>query len=278
MPSPALTEATAAYTALKSAFVDAPSPDLDKCASLLTTAKLALAKAGALVVVDPSKAASLSAELTVAREILEIGALYSIHAHSIPDFERYFSQLLPYYTDLAAAIPTPSPRHRMLRGLHLLSLLAQSRIAEFHAALERIPADWVDGEDVYIAHAVRLEQALMEGAYNKVWTARTQVPCREATWFVELLMGTIRNEIASCAERSYTHLPMQDVATLLFFPAGASQLPEVRDFCAERGWSIAGGAVPVVQFGGLEAESAAIDAHAVIRDVIGYAREIERIV
>lgn len=39
-------------------------------------------------------------ELTIARDILEIGAQYSAFKKDIPSFERYFAQLKYYYFDL----------------------------------------------------------------------------------------------------------------------------------------------------------------------------------
>lgn len=38
-------------------------------------------------------------ELTIAREVLEIGAQYSAYKKDIPSFERYFAQLKCYYFD-----------------------------------------------------------------------------------------------------------------------------------------------------------------------------------
>lgn len=57
----------------------------------------------------------------------------------------------------------------------------------------------------------------MEGSYSKVWNAREEAPAEEYRFFVDSLMGTIRNEIASCEEAAYDSLPLKDAATLLFF-------------------------------------------------------------
>ena len=53
-----------------------------------------------------------------------------------------------------------SPRMFMLLGL------AQTRISEFHTELEAIGSQNL--KNVYINHPVSIEQALMEGSYNKV--------------------------------------------------------------------------------------------------------------
>jgi hypothetical protein len=95
----------------------------------------------------------------------------------------------------------------------------------------------------YISHPVNLERWLMEGSYSKVWGARSQMPMEEYRYFVDLLVDTIRwgflfefstrnlysdcvnfvclrshrNEIASCQEKAYSSLPLNDAGTLLFF-------------------------------------------------------------
>lgn len=91
-------------------------------------------------------------------DILEIGALYSVRVQNIPAFERYISQLAPYYRDYrcrilarftgqrsgALTLPVhssvlpPSERRFPLLGLDLLRLLAQNKIAQFHTVLESL--------------------------------------------------------------------------------------------------------------------------------------------
>jgi 26S proteasome regulatory subunit N12 len=109
-----------------------------------------------------------------------------------------------------------------LLGLNLLCLLAQNRIADFHTQLELIDADQLHS-NIYIKHPVQLEQCLMEGSYNKVYRARSDVPAEEYLFFMDMLMGTIRNEIASCFEKAYVTLPLADASTLLHF-ANSSEL------------------------------------------------------
>ena len=61
-------------------------------------------------------------------------------------------------------------RYQLL-GLHLLCLLAQYRVAEFHTELERLPGNEIQN-NVYIEHSVSLEQYIMEESYNKVLLAK----------------------------------------------------------------------------------------------------------
>ena len=44
----------------------------------------------------------------------------------------------------------------------------------------------------YIQHASQLEQWIMEGAYNKVLAARSNVPDQAYLYFMDKLMATIR--------------------------------------------------------------------------------------
>ena len=85
-------------------------------------------------------------------------------------------------------------------GLNLLCLLAQNRVAEFHTELERLPGKEIQN-NVYIKHPVSLEQYIMEGSYNKVLLAKGNVPAESYNFFIDILMDTVRNEIASCLEK-----------------------------------------------------------------------------
>jgi 26S proteasome regulatory subunit N12 len=141
-------------------------------------------------------------------DILEIGVFWSIRAQDIPSFDRYFSQLYTFYTDyrcvsafysdscsligIRSSLP-PSKREFAVRGLNLIRLLTQNRIADFHTTLESLPlpADEIN-TNPYIRHPVNLERWLMEGSYSKVWNAREEAPAEEYKFFVDSLMGTIR--------------------------------------------------------------------------------------
>ena len=85
-------------------------------------------------------------------------------------------------------------------GLILLCLLAKNRVAEFHTELERLPANEIKN-NVYIRHPVSLEQNIMEGSYNKDLLAKGKVPAESYNFFIDILMDTVRNEIASCLDK-----------------------------------------------------------------------------
>ena len=96
-------------------------------------------------------------------------------------------------------------------GLNLLCLLSQNRVAEFHTELERLTQKEL--ESIYIRHPLNLEQYIMEGSYNKVISLKGSVPAESYNFFFEILLKTVRNEIASCLEKvcfyknytSFTH-------------------------------------------------------------------------
>ena len=97
----------------------------------------------------------------------------------------------------------PSQREYPLRGLNLIRLLTQNRIADFHTTLESLPLP-ADSRtsNPFIAHPINLEQWLMEGSYSKVWNAREEAPTEEYKFFVDSLMGTIRYVEVLCLAQS----------------------------------------------------------------------------
>ncbi|EIM88531.1 proteasome 26S subunit [Stereum hirsutum FP-91666 SS1] len=256
------------YKELIRAFDSKPS-NLQKCGQLLAQLKIALIENGLLF---PTRDLSLE-DLVAARDILEIGAFWSIRSKDVPSFDRYFSQLQTFYNDFSTVLPQ-SKREFPIRGLNLIRLLIQNRIADFHTTLESlpIPADEIS-QNPYIRHPVNLERWLMEGSYSKVWNAREEAPAEEYKFFVDSLMGTIRNEIASCEEAAYESLPLKDAATLLFFKTQT----ELMNFAQQRGWQVnltAG----TISFSHKGEEKIEIPKEKLIANNLAYARELEQIV
>jgi len=256
------------YQELQHAFNSNPS-DLKKCGVLLAKLKIGLIEAGLLL---PQGNLNLD-DLVVARDILEIGAFWSIRTRDVPSFDRYFSQLQTFYTDYSSLLP-PSKREFPIRGLNLIRLLTQNRIADFHTTLESLPirADEIAGNP-YIGHPVNLERWLMEGSYSKVWNAREEAPAEEYKFFVDSLMGTIRNEIASCEEAAYESLPLKDAATLLFF----TKQSDLLNFAEQRKWQVnlSAGTITFIK---KDEEKIEIPKQKIIANSLAYARELEQIV
>ncbi|XP_010055897.1 26S proteasome non-ATPase regulatory subunit 8 homolog A isoform X1 [Eucalyptus grandis] len=123
-----------------------------------------------------------------------------------------FFQLKPYYTNAGGRIP-PSPQEYPILGLNLLRLLVQNGIAEFPTKLELLSCATL--QNPCIEHAVELEQSFLEGAYNRVLSARQTVPHETYVYFMDLLAKTVRDEIARCSKKAYDYLSISDARQML---------------------------------------------------------------
>lgn len=154
--------------------------DYKKAAQSLAQLKLALLGCNILI---PSAAAPAQS-LCLARDILETGAVVSIHLQDEAAFLRYYAQLQPFYA-MTALENSPSKSKNKIMGLYLLLLLTKNNIADFHTTLENMPGL---EEDVFVRYPVMLERWLMEGSYDKVWqaTKSSHVPSDEYAMFSEV--------------------------------------------------------------------------------------------
>ncbi|KAJ1988536.1 regulatory particle non-ATPase [Dimargaris cristalligena] len=244
-----------------------PQSNPDKCQDYLTQLKIQLAELGLLDALTAD-----SQGLVLARDVLEIGAYWSIRMKDIPSFERYILQLAIFYQEgLRTQLPPSSSMYPLI-GLNLLRLLSQSRVADFHTALELIDPSELN-RNPFIHHPLQLEQALMEGSYKRVWNSRTEVPAPEYTFFMDILTLTIRNEIASSCEKAYDSLPLEDAAALLFF----SRPEEVQAFAQERGWRM-NQINRRVYFGNSETDVQEFPIPKIVSQTLTYAQELEKIV
>lgn len=200
---------------------------LEKCRQLLSQLKVDMLSLSFMPAEDSEASV---AESLLCREILEIGVRWSVAVKDTKSFERYFSQLLTYYTDFESVLPV-SPYKCEILGLNLLHLLCQSRIAEFHMFLEMIPSKDMMA-DVYILHAIQLERFIMEGSYNKIIIGRDNVPSPGYVFFIETLIDTIREEIGGCIEHAFESIRARDLQKLLFLENAS----KVDKFANERGW------------------------------------------
>lgn len=78
-----------------------------------------------------------------------------------------------------------------LTGLNLMRLIAQNRISDFHMALEKVDPQEFE-KNIFIKYPVEIEQSLMEGSYTKVLDYRGQPPSPEFSFFMDILVITIR--------------------------------------------------------------------------------------
>lgn len=244
--------------------------DLQLCEDLLVEAKSAMLLLPAL---PPMFAPSPTAqqELALARDVLEHAVILSVLIKDDEAFERNLAQLRPYYADLAQQLP-PSQHEFPLLGLNLLRLLVQNRVAEFHTELELLPADSL--QNMYIKHSIELEQSLMEGAYSKVLAASANTPMDYYKPYMDQLVATVRDEVASCSEQAYEQLKIGDAAKLLMLGSEKDAL----DFARSREWAVSSDNKTILFSGAKDAEGPKIPAMTLISHSLAYAKELERIV
>lgn len=84
------------HDALLKAF-SSSSPDLKATGTQLTKLKIALTQAGLLV---PNLADAKPDDLVLTRDVLEVGALWSIRVKDVKSFDRYVDLLRVFYNDL----------------------------------------------------------------------------------------------------------------------------------------------------------------------------------
>jgi 26S proteasome regulatory subunit N12 len=212
-------------------------------------------------------------ELLLVREAYELACLHvSLPQDDVSSFDRHMSQLKTLYTDYSSVIP-PSDRKLELQGLSLLSLLAQSKIAEFHTELELIPVD--EWDSPFIRFPIKLEQYLMEGSYQKVLSSVGEMPAPSYRCFVDKLSGTVRDSIAESTEAAYKSLPLSVALKMLRFQTAA----ELEDYTAmrDREWVVDAKA-GTIAFKEDTNEDLEVPSQRVIIETLSYAKELERIV
>ena len=260
---PKFTEVAQLFERFKSAFI---RNDFDSGSKLLSQLKVLLTEFRSLPPLFEETPHAIH-ELTLARDIYEYAVVFSVKIEDQDTFERDFFQLKPYYTDARDRLP-PSPQEYPILGLNLLRLLVQNRIAEFHTELELLSASSL--ENPCIKHAVELEQSFMEGAYNRVLSARQTVP-----YFMDLLAKTVRYEISGCGEKAYDSLSINNARQLLLFSSDRELFEYVKEERPE--WEIKNGLV-IFQMAKESAPCKEIPLLQLINQTLSYARELERIV
>jgi 26S proteasome regulatory subunit N12 len=99
----------------------------------------------------------------------------------------------------------------------------------------------------------------------------------------QILVNTIRLEIASCAARSYPFLPIASAKNLLFLDSEGA----VTEFAHEQGWTLDDGRIYFPHLADADAGVGKKDAgfgvggdgdKEIMSHVVGYARELESIV
>lgn len=260
----------------------------DSVNSLLSRAKRTLLLENALIPTSSTPPQLIP----LAREVLESGALSSIRQTDAPSFTRYYQQLQPFYDlerhastgESVGNVSFSGSQRSKITGLYLLLLLSMGDSTSFHSVLEGLVEEAsLNGksveDDPCIKYPVELERNLMEGSYDKVWreTNSERVPSEDFGLFSNVLVGTIRSEIADCSEKAYPSLPIFNAKNLLFLESEGA----VTEFAQQRGWILRDGRIhfPVEPEQAARSEKDILVASGtVIENTIGYARELETIV
>ncbi|KAJ1832332.1 regulatory particle non-ATPase [Coemansia sp. RSA 2711] len=249
------------------AALSAQNPNLEAIGSQVSQLKVGLVK----LALENGQIESDPSFQLLKRSVAELGAELSIKVGDIAAFERYSAQLEPFYFGNRMGLSESKVMYPLI-GLNLLRMLSDNLIADFHTVLERIDLEQLQ-TNPFIVHPVKLEQALMEGSYKKVWQARSEVPTPEYVFFMDILMSTIRNEVASCVEKSYTSLPFDDAKSVLFF----SSMDELLKFSQKHQWTVSPSEKRIT-FKSAAEDARLFQGDNIMKQTLSYARELERIV
>ena len=214
-------------------------------------------------------------ELRLSREAAERGVMISAATKDEASFERHAAQAKAAY-EACERFPDGmierSANEPLIVGLNLLRLLVQNRIAEFHTELEITNAETL--ADGRVQAVLELERFLMEGAYNKIAANRGALPDPSYEHFMSMLMDTVRDEIASCAQSAYARLSRDDATRLL----GFSSASEFEVYARSREWTIDGNGTVIFNEEIAQASAKDIPSASLISQTLLYAKELERIV
>ncbi|XP_030385025.1 26S proteasome non-ATPase regulatory subunit 8 [Scaptodrosophila lebanonensis] len=258
------------YKELKSEW-EKRAPNLARCGQLLDVLKLELVRVG---FASPQEALQPKSQqqMVMSRDMLEIAVEHSITVKDYAAFERYMAQLNMYYYDYDKYLQASSQMYKFL-GLNLLYMLAHNRIADFHIELERLPSALLL-ENPFIQPVLALENYYMEGRYNKILQAKRSMPSAIYASFMDMLVNTARDEIASCMEKSYDKMsPKQAALRLGLKPGGA----DVAAIANKRSWPLDDQGN--YNFIGLHTKpKEMVSAKEIAGNTLTYAHELEKIV
>lgn len=79
-------------------------------------------------------------ERILAREVYEHAVLLAVKCEDKEAFQRYLATLRPYYTGSFGPLVSESAFKSPIVGLHLLFLLVENQLAEFHSEVLTSPS------------------------------------------------------------------------------------------------------------------------------------------
>lgn len=116
----------------------------------------------------------------------------------------------------------------------------------------------------------------MEGSYNKVFLAKGQVPSPYYTFFIDVLLDTIRIEVASCLETAFDSIAVVNAVRLLFL----NNLEELKNFLSTRHWVLSsdGRSISFPTSKEMNQLTAKVASQQIASQIVEYAVELEKIV
>ncbi|CAM9715966.1 unnamed protein product [Pylaiella littoralis] len=245
--------------------------DIQQAKSLLTQLKILMTTFDSLPPMG-GEGPNAARERTLARDVMEVAVFLSAREGDSDAFQRHMAQLKPFYMDFVSQLPA-SPNQSAVRGLNLLFLLVENRLAEFHSELELM--EDAERANECVVFPVRLEQYLMVGSYDQVLAARDHVPHEYYKYLFDSLLDTVRDGIAESSEAAYSELSIVEALKMLRM----DQRSELEAFAADKHptWEVT---ADKIIFRAPEAckKSADIPSMRLIAECLSYATELERIV
>lgn len=202
---------------------------------------------------------------------LELAVLLCVHTSDTPGFQRNVSQLKAYYG--IPRLAAKSQLRQTILGINLLFLIVENRLAEFHSELELMAP--VDLQCREVAFPTSLEQFLMVGTYNQVLAAKANMPApTHFSFFMEMLLVTVRDTIAECAESAYESLDCRTACEMMMFDSQDELVRFIAKLHSD--WAITDGRIFFNS--NVQMRSQQIPGVRLISENLIYATELERIV
>lgn len=246
--------------------------NLTKAEGLLQTLKKQLIMLDSLPPINAEYENAIT-ERGLALEVYEYAVIYSVKCGDKDSFQRFMSCLRPYYADCDCL--NKSSNKTTILGLKLLYLLVENRLSEFHCEIELLTE--AELKHPHILFCTQIEQYMMIGSYEQVLQTAQSPPVPYYTFFVSSLLETVRTNIAECMEASYKSLLIKDAMKLLMFKTEA----ETTAFIAAQydHWTVTP-ATETIHFAPKEQmqKSDVIPSFKIMKEVLSYASELERIV
>ena len=197
---------------------------------------------------------------------LELGVLLSVADGDLTSLSRNMALLMPYYT---AGVVTPQKNHVL--GLHLMHLLVEHQLSEFHSLLEVITEE--DASSPFISFPIGMERQMMVGMYDEV-LAR-DIPHPSYQFFLDHLQQTVRDSIADGIEVAYQSLALKDAAKMMKFSSADELTAYMQEFRDD--WIVEGDRL-TFQPATTTLQASDIAAQEWIKQSLQYATELERII